>query len=327
MKYKKEYQFESRHLHAVRRARGPGGKFLGKKDSIQACTTLHQDYKKNSPIQQPPQTLQKVTQYIVQKLQTQQKLVLKQITKRLENNDFLVPINIIEENFKDSFLWNLNEKISLNDFVEWYCEDKDLSEKYEKRILFSISEQIINFQNTFLNLKIVNEKKKNDDEKKEDSSDTDKKEDLESKNILESIQTDESLLVPIYLDIRLGDVHFLDQFEWDLCSNGSPEEFAMKLVKDMKLESEFIPLISFSVNEQLILHFQRILQGSGKPKKITGDFYDMSQEDSIIRDEETQEIWEPRLEKLSEDQLSELQQKEERKNRVNRRRTIKGVFD
>jgi hypothetical protein len=36
---KKPFQYESRHNHAVKRARGPGGKFLGKNETVLACTT------------------------------------------------------------------------------------------------------------------------------------------------------------------------------------------------------------------------------------------------------------------------------------------------
>jgi hypothetical protein len=46
------------------------------------------------------------------------------------------------------------------------------------------------------------------------------------------------------LDINVGKVHLRDKFEWDLCSEITPEQFAETLAGDLSLGGEFISLIS-----------------------------------------------------------------------------------
>ena len=61
---KREYQYESRHVHAVRRARGPGGKFLSKKTTTEGKTKFFFFFLKNLQNLFPSKLVQLYTQII-----------------------------------------------------------------------------------------------------------------------------------------------------------------------------------------------------------------------------------------------------------------------
>ena len=58
--------------------------------------------------------------------------------------------------------------------------------------------------------------------------------------------------VIIKLNIHIGNISLVDQFEWDLADeNNSPEEFAQKLCADLSLGGEFVTAIVYSVRGQV----------------------------------------------------------------------------
>lgn len=88
----------------------------------------------------------------------------------------------------------------------------------------------------------------------------------------------------------------------------------------MKLIKEFIPLISHSIHEQLILHMERILEGGSTTiKSTTCDFRDMYKEGDFIRDSIEIDDWSPSISKLNKNQINELSAKEDRRLRYKRR--------
>ena len=134
-----------------------------------------------------------MAKFIAPKLEYQQKLVLKIINEKLKKNDFLVPINIIEESIKDSFLYNLSENSKfLPEFIEFYCQEKKLNEKIQTKIFSNVQDQLTKYYNIFSAPSISDEELK--------------KMNLEN--------NDKSILVPIFIDIRLGDYQLKDKFEW-----------------------------------------------------------------------------------------------------------------
>jgi chromatin structure-remodeling complex subunit SFH1 len=86
----------------------------------------------------------------------------------------------------------------------------------------------------------------------------------------------------------------------------------------LKLIKEFVPLISHSIYEQIILHMERILEGGSSLNSSFGDFIDMYKEGDFIRDEEMDE-WTPSISKLNKVQLNEISAKEDRRLRYKRR--------
>jgi len=73
-----------------------------------------------------------------------------------------------------------------------------------------------------------------------------------SDNIIED-NTDQR--VTIKLNIHVGNVSLVDQFEWDMSEpQNSPEEFAKKLAGELGLGGEFVTSIAYSIRGQLAWH-------------------------------------------------------------------------
>jgi SWI/SNF-related matrix-associated actin-dependent regulator of chromatin subfamily B protein 1 len=59
--------------------------------------------------------------------------------------------------------------------------------------------------------------------------------------------------VIIKLNIHVGNISLVDQFEWDLSEEkNSPEEFAKKICSDLSLGGEFVTAIVYSIRGQVI---------------------------------------------------------------------------
>ena len=138
--------------------------------------------------------------------------------------EVLVPIRLdfdIEgQKLRDTFLWNKNETIlSPDQFAEVLCDDLDLNPlHFVPAITAAIQQQIENFPN-------------------------------ENENLLKA-QQDQRVILK--LNIHIGNISLVDQFEWDLSDeNNSPEEFAKKICSDLSLGGEFVTAIVYSVRGQV----------------------------------------------------------------------------
>jgi len=61
--------------------------------------------------------------------------------------------------------------------------------------------------------------------------------------------------VVLKLNINVGNISLVDQFEWDLSEkNNSPEQFALKLCSELGLGGEFVTAIAYSIRGQLSWH-------------------------------------------------------------------------
>ena len=139
--------------------------------------------------------------------------------------DILVPIRVdleIEgQKLRDTFTWNKNEMLITPEiFAEILCDDLDLNPTaFIQAIALSIRQQL-------------------------DSHPSD--------NIIED-NTDQRVIIK--LNIHVGNVSLVDQFEWDMSEpQNSPEEFAKKLAAELGLGGEFVTSIAYSIRGQLAWH-------------------------------------------------------------------------
>uniref|UniRef100_A0A023FZE2 Putative swi-snf chromatin remodeling complex snf5 subunit n=1 Tax=Amblyomma parvum TaxID=251391 RepID=A0A023FZE2_AMBPA len=71
-------------------------------------------------------------------------------------------------------------------------------------------------------------------------------------NLLDD-QTDQRVIIK--LNIHVGNISLVDQFEWDMSEKeNSPEQFALKLCSELGLGGEFVTAIAYSIRGQLSWH-------------------------------------------------------------------------
>lgn len=73
----------------------------------------------------------------------------------------------------------------------------------------------------------------------------------------------------IQLNIHVGNISLVDQFEWDMSEReNSPEKFALKLCSELGLGGEFVTTIAYSIRGQLSWH-QRTYAFRYRPTNIS----------------------------------------------------------
>ena len=124
--------------------------------------------------------------------------------------------------FKDIIFWNINEQhFTPETLSKLVCEENSLTPGFESEIAQAIRAAVQNRVNTF---SVTGE----------------------------NIRT-------IELDVRIDNICLKDNFEWDISNNeNSPEDFAIALVNDMGLSTEFIPQIVFQIKDQVIYIYTNI---------------------------------------------------------------------
>ena len=206
--------------------------------------------------------------------------------------DNLIPININIElegkKFKDQFFWNSNEPyLNIENFAKIIADDNQLPAGFDTEISSQMKKQINLYR---------------------------KYEDIEGE-----------ILKTIKLDIRIGDMLYNDQIEWDINNpNNSPEEFAKSVCKDLGLGTEFVLPISHSIREQILEYqksavnekknyFQRYSQNSSSKNKV-----DLNNYLRDIYNNDTE--WQPDVKQISLEEIKKFEKKEERKTRHQQRR-------
>uniref|UniRef100_A0A6G1S976 SWI/SNF-related matrix-associated actin-dependent regulator of chromatin subfamily B member 1 n=1 Tax=Aceria tosichella TaxID=561515 RepID=A0A6G1S976_9ACAR len=146
---------------------------------------------------------------------------------RISNvGEVLVPIRLDMEiegyKLRDTFVWNKNEiSISPEQFADVLCDDLELPpQTFVPAIAQSIRQQVEAFT--------VPETSSNGD----------------------SGLTDQRVLIK--LNVHVGNISLVDQFEWDLSEkNNTPEQFAMKLCSELGLGGEFVTTVAYSIRGQI----------------------------------------------------------------------------
>lgn len=201
------------------------------------------------------------------------------------NFDTIIPINVNIElegkKFKEIFFWNYNEPyLTVESYAKIIIEDNQLPSGFENEIINQMNRQISQYR---------------------------KYERIEGE-----------ILKTIKLDIRIGDMVYNDQFEWDINNpDNSPEGFAKNVCTELGLGTEFLLPIAHSIREQ-ILDYQKAIINERKNyyynhnRVVNGNF---------LRDiyNETSE-WQPNVKQISLEEIKKFEKKEERKTRYNQRK-------
>ncbi|ORY02912.1 SNF5-domain-containing protein, partial [Basidiobolus meristosporus CBS 931.73] len=213
----------------------------------------------------------------------------------------LVPIRLEVDGegqkLRDTFTWNVNDTtISYEHFAEVLCEDFHLSPStFVPSIVSSIKEQVEDF--------LIHNRKPT----------------AESDEPFEGI--DSELRIQIKIDITVGNVSLLDQFEWDInCPNNDPEQFAEVLANELGLGGEFKTAIAHSIREQIYIYMKSLLllgySFDGSPiydGELASSFLPNVIE--AIRDEESVDQYTPMLVELTDAEVEKLERDRERETR------------
>ncbi|XP_069789841.1 SWI/SNF-related matrix-associated actin-dependent regulator of chromatin subfamily B member 1-A isoform X4 [Narcine bancroftii] len=116
--------------------------------------------------------------------------------------------------------------------------------------------------------------------------------------------------VIIKLNIHVGNISLVDQFEWDMSEReNSPEKFALKLCSELGLGGEFVTTIAYSIRGQLSWH-QRTYAFSENPLPTV---------EIAIRNTGDADQWCPLLETLTDAEMEKKIRDQDRNTRRMRR--------
>lgn len=196
--------------------------------------------------------------------------------------EILVPIRLdmdIEgQKLRDTFLWNKHESLlSPDQFGEVLCDDLDLNPlNFVPAISAAIQQQLDSYPG-------------------------------DADNLLKE-QQDQRVIIK--LNIHVGNISLVDQFEWDLADEkNSPEEFAKKLCADLSLGGEFVTAIVYSIRGQLAWHQKTYAFSENHLPAIEMAFRNQSEADT----------WSPFLETLTDAEMEKKIRDQDRNTRRMRR--------
>ncbi|TQN73092.1 SWI/SNF chromatin-remodeling complex subunit snf5 [Colletotrichum shisoi] len=176
----------------------------------------------------------------------------KELKKQAEQHEELVPIRIDVDwekiKLRDTFTWNLHDRIIPAElFAQHLVEDLGVPlDAQHKPVLDQVILQIRDQLNDFYPLVFSEE-------------------DALDPELPYSAYKNDEMRVLIKLNVTIGGVTLVDQFEWDINNPlNSPEEFAASMTRDMSLSGEFTTAIAHSIREQCQL-FTRSLYSVGHP--------------------------------------------------------------
>ena len=185
--------------------------------------------------------------------------------------------NLTGQKLRDTFLWNKNENLlTAEQFAEVLCDDLDLNPlNFVPAIAAAIQQQVESFPS-------------------------------ESDNLLRE-QKDQRVVIK--LNIHVGNISLVDQFEWDLAEDNDPEQFSRKLCADLGLGGEFVTAVLYSVRGQLAYHAKSYVFSENQ----------MSAVENAFRDQGEADIWSPFLETLTDAEMEKKIRDQDRNTRRMRR--------
>lgn len=173
----------------------------------------------------------------------------KEMKAQAEQYEELVPIRVEVDwdkiRLRDTFTWNLHDRlIPIDLFTAQLVEDMGLKAPYDRPVHDQVQHQIRDQLSDFYPHVFADE-------------------DALDPELPYSAYKNDEMRILIKLNITIGSVTLVDQFEWEINNPiNSPEEFARVMARDLSLSGEFTTAIAHCIREQTQL-FTRSLYSVG----------------------------------------------------------------
>jgi len=232
--------------------------------------------------------------------------------QQAEQHEELVPVRLDIEldklRLRDTFTWNLHEKvISQDTFADYLLEDLKIPPEavpeVSRQVKAEMQDQI---QNYYPHIIV------------EDGP-------LEPGRPY-SDHKDDELRIQIKLNITIGRITLVDQFEWDINNPlNSPEEFARQMAWENALSGEFTTAIAHTIREQSQLYTKSLYLTNhcfdGRPVEDPDlrDAFSAALIHGAFRPQQTQKDWTPYMYEMSEAELERTETSMMREHRAQKR--------
>ena len=236
----------------------------------------------------------------------------KDNAQQAEQHEELVPIRLDIEldklRLRDTFTWNLHEKmISQDMFTEYLLEDlkvpPEATHEVGRQVKAEMQDQIYNFYPHIVVEDGPVEMGRPYNEHKDDE-----------------------MRIQIKLNITIGRITLVDQFEWDINNPlNSPEEFARQMAWENALSGEFTTAIAHSIREQSQLYTKSLYLTNhcfdGRPVEDPDlkDGFLQTPIYSAFRAQQAQKDWTPYMYEMSEAELERTETSMMREHRAQKR--------
>lgn len=175
----------------------------------------------------------------------------KDMKEQAEQYEELVPIRVEVDwdkvRLRDTFTWNLHDRlVPIDLFSAQLVEDMGLKAPQDRPVYDQVQQQIRDQLNDFFPMVYSSE-------------------DALDPELPYLAYKNDEMRILIKLNITIGAVTLVDQFEWEINNPiNSPEEFARVMARDLSLSGEFTTAIAHCIREQTQL-FTRSLYSIGHP--------------------------------------------------------------
>ena len=236
----------------------------------------------------------------------------KDNAQQAEQHEELVPVRLDIEldklRLRDTFTWNLHEKLVSQDmFADYLLEDLKVPPEAMHEVGRQVKQEMHEQIHTFYPHIIV-----------EDGP-------LEASRPY-SEHKDDEMRILIKLNITIGRITMIDQFEWDINNPlNSPEEFARQMAWENALSGEFTTAIAHSIREQSQLYTKSLYLTNhcfdGRPVEDPDlkDGFLPAPIHSAFRPPQAQKDWTPYMYEMSEAEFERTETSMMREHRAQKR--------
>ncbi|KEQ83162.1 SNF5-domain-containing protein [Aureobasidium pullulans EXF-150] len=241
----------------------------------------------------------------------------KEAGQQAEYLEELVPVRLDLEleklRLRDTFTWNLNDRlVSPQLFAENLIEDLKIPNEHTQSLARQVHQELLDqLNNYYPHVYPAGQPAEPD--------------------LAYSAHKNDDMRITVKLNITIGHITLVDQFEWDINNPlNSPEEFARQMSLDLSLSGEFTTAIAHSIREQCQLYTKSLFvtnyEFDGRPIEDPDVRENMlpSPVPNVFRQQQSQKDWTPYMYELTEGELektelSMLREQRAQKRQLNRR--------